>query len=148
MAVKKKNQTQLLAEDTAENFIHVAVGILINADKKILVALRHQWQSQGDLWEFPGGKFEPGEKPFHALVREMQEELGITVTMAKPWLRYQYAYPDKLIELNIWRIYHYHGQPHGAENQEIHWVDAEQLNSLPFVEGNYHLVNAVKALLL
>ena len=59
--------------------LKVAVGIIKNADGEILISYRHKHLHQGDLWEFPGGKFEVGESAEQALARELYEELNITV---------------------------------------------------------------------
>ena len=66
--------------------VHVAVGVIFDNKGSVLLAKRAKHQHQGDLWEFPGGKVEKNEDAKQALVRELNEELGIIVTSSKPFL--------------------------------------------------------------
>src|SRR3954465_8084222 len=77
--------------------VHVAAAVIRGTDGKILIARRADTQHQGGLWEFPGGKVEPGEAVEAALARELQEELGITVEAARPLIKVTHDYPDKQI---------------------------------------------------
>ena len=67
------------------NYLHVAVGVISNAEGKLLISQRGEALAWAGLWEFPGGKLEAGETPRQALDRELHEELGITVISAEPW---------------------------------------------------------------
>ena len=117
--------------------IRVAVGIVIHpVDKKILIAQRPSHQYGGGLWEFPGGKVEENEDIFGALQREFQEEIGIQVTTADPWITIEHDYSDRVVVLSTWLIKEYIGEPHGAEGQPIRWVLKDELMEYEFPAGN------------
>src|SRR5690348_6941920 len=101
--------------------LHVAVGLVID-NGKVFVTRRSVSSHQGGKWEFPGGKIEAGEDTLAALKRELKEELGIEVQAALPYLPIHYAYPDRKVFLDVWRITDYRGTPHGLEGQEARWV--------------------------
>jgi 8-oxo-dGTP diphosphatase len=75
-----------------------------------LLACRPEGKVYAGYWEFPGGKLEIGETAFQALVRELQEEMGITVTAATPWLHKQFVYPHATVHLNFWRVTAWEGE--------------------------------------
>lgn len=84
--------------------VHVAAAVIRDASGKILIARRADTQHQGGLWEFPGGKVEDGEAVQAALSRELQEELGIVVSAARPLIKVQHDYPDKQVLLDVWEV--------------------------------------------
>jgi len=116
--------------------LHVVVGIILNAEHQVLIARRLAHQEKGGLWEFPGGKVEVGEDGFVALQRELQEELGIQVVDAEPWLQVDYHYPEKSVLLDTWLVKKFIGEPVGAEGQPVRWGDSIDLKQLEFPEGN------------
>src|SRR5690606_7572608 len=99
--------------------IHVAVGVIVNADGKILIAKRPQTAHQGGLWEFPGGKVDAGETIEQALVRELREELAITVKDSRPLIQIRHHYPDKSVLLDVHKITRFEGNPIGNEGQPV-----------------------------
>jgi 8-oxo-dGTP diphosphatase len=121
----------------------VAVGIIVNPHAEVLVALRPDHNPLGGLWEFPGGKFEPGESTFDALKRELSEEIGVNVLKAHPLICIQHNYETLCVELDTWHIIAYEGTPYGKEGQTIQWVKAQQLRQLRFPEGNKVIVQKV-----
>lgn len=123
--------------------IKVAVGILINDNREVLVALRPAHNPHGGLWEFPGGKFELNETPFDALKRELDEEIGIEALTASPLICIEHDYGSVSVELDTWRVETWNGTPYGRENQEIRWVNHEVLSQLIFPEGNRMIVEKV-----
>ena len=122
--------------------IHVAVAVIENARGEFLLARRPQHLHQGGLWEFPGGKVEPGEDIRTALDRELHEELGITAKIARPLLRVRHDYPDKPVLLDVWRVTAIHGTPHGREGQPFAWVAPGELRSYQFPQANAPIVTA------
>ena len=122
--------------------IHVAVAVIENARGEFLLARRPQHLHQGGLWEFPGGKVEPGEDIRTALDRELHEELGITAKIARPLLRVRHDYPDKRVLLDVWRVTAIHGTPHGREGQPLVWVPPDELHSYQFPQANAPIVTA------
>ncbi len=128
--------------------LKVAVGVLINSDQKILVALRSVSQEHGNLWEFPGGKIESGENAYEALCRELLEEIGISVLEAEPLIKLKHSYPSYEVELDTWRVIRYEGKPQGLESQPLAWVSLSELKELKLPGANHPIVEAIEVLLL
>lgn len=124
--------------------VHVAAAVIRRADGHILLAKRADQQHQGGLWEFPGGKVEAGESVSAALHRELQEELGIAVTAARPLIKVQHDYPDKQVLLDVWDVSGFTGEPHGAEGQPLAWVSPRQLPDYDFPAANQPIVRAAR----
>lgn len=124
--------------------IHVAVAVIRRADGQILLAKRADQQHQGGLWEFPGGKVEAGESVTAALHRELQEELGIRVTAARPLIKVRHDYADKQVLLDVWEVSSFSGEPHGAEGQPLAWVSPRQLPEYQFPAANQPIVQAAR----
>lgn len=124
--------------------IHVAVGVLYNANKnKILITKRTDKQHLAGLWEFPGGKLESNEDVRSALKRELLEELGIVVGSAERFTTISYDYPDMKVLLDVWKIYDWSGEPASRENQEINWTSIENLNKYQFPDANKYIVHSL-----
>ena len=115
---------------------HVVIGIILNEKHQVLIAQRMPHQVKPGFWEFPGGKVNSNETAFQALQRELQEEIGIHVTQAEPWLQFDYHYPHGHVLLDTWKITSFSGTPIGAEGQPIHWASFLELNQFEFPEGN------------
>ena len=126
-----------------DNPVHVAVGVVFDVDGKVLITRRPEHVHQGGLWEFPGGKVESGEDVRSALTRELQEELGIEVIAAQSFLQVRYAYPDKLVLLDVWWVKSYKGQVRGIEGQAVDWLEPEALYKRPFPAANHSIIEAI-----
>ncbi len=114
-------------DDSAKSGVVVAAGILVDHEGRALVAQRPDDAEQGGWWEFPGGKMHPGESPFDGLVRELDEELGISVKSASPLVEYVHEYPDRIVHLHFLRVTEYTGKPMGREGQPLRWVEIPEL---------------------
>jgi 8-oxo-dGTP diphosphatase len=125
------------------NKIHVAVGVVFNSQNQILVALRSDHQLQGGLWEFPGGKVEPGETVQLALKRELWEETGIEIIHAVPLTQCDYNYKERHVWLDVWKVEQFRGEAYGKEGQQIAWVTLEELTKLPVLSANHFIVEAI-----
>ena len=91
--------------------VEVAAAVMLRADgREFLLAQRPPGKVYAGYWEFPGGKVEPGETVRAALIRELQEELGITVTACSPWLTRVFTYPHATVRLNFWRVTAWDGE--------------------------------------
>ena len=101
--------------------IDVVVGVLRNAQGEYLFTQRPEGKPMADYWEFPGGKVEAGESHQQALVRELQEELGITNTNGTPWRTVEYVSPHAHGLLHVIVVTAWQGEPHGREAQDLHW---------------------------
>ncbi|MDG1199639.1 MAG: 8-oxo-dGTP diphosphatase MutT [Porticoccaceae bacterium] len=109
--------------------IHVVAAVIYAApgSSQILIAKRPDHLHQGGLWEFPGGKVDQGESPRQALVRELQEELDINVTVAEPLMQLSHDYSDKQVMLDIWQVTDFGGQARGVEGQQCRWVSVAEI---------------------
>lgn len=123
--------------------IHVAVGVIYDADGKILIAKRPESVHQGGLWEFPGGKVDRGENIEQALARELREELNIHVLASEPLIQIRHHYPDKSVLLDVHSITRFSGVACGNEGQPIQWVNAAQLDQYEFPAANHPIITAI-----
>ena len=126
--------------------VHVVAGVILR-DERILVTRRHREAHQGGLWEFPGGKREPGEAPEQALRRELREELGIEVARCAPLLEVSHDYGDKQVLLDVWLVEDFTGEAHGREGQPLRWCNAADLRLLDFPAANTEIVARTLAIL-
>lgn len=123
--------------------IHVAVAAVFNSAGELLVTLRPPHVDQGNLWEFPGGKVEPGEDARQALSREIEEEVGLRIVRARPLIRVRHDYPAKSVLLDVWRVTEYSGQARGREGQRLAWRAPRSLNPAHFPAANHPIIRAV-----
>ncbi|NJN46410.1 MAG: 8-oxo-dGTP diphosphatase MutT [Candidatus Competibacteraceae bacterium] len=124
--------------------MHVAVGIVRDTLGRVLITRRADDAHQGGLWEFPGGKLEPGEEPQTALIRELHEELGIEVLAARSLLQVHHEYPDKHVLLDVWWVDRYRGQPYSMEDQPFDWLFPEQLSERAFPAADNPIITALQ----
>jgi 8-oxo-dGTP diphosphatase len=115
--------------------VEVSAAVLLRPDGTFLLAQRPPDKIWAGYWEFPGGKIEPGETPYHALVRELREELGITVRTAYPWLTRVFTYPHATVRLNFFRVTDWSGELHPHEGQEFSWQRTSNPSRPPFGKG-------------
>lgn len=125
--------------------VHVAVAVIVNDKKEVLLALRSIEQHQGGLWEFPGGKVEMGESVYEALIREICEELNVTITAAEPLTTVSHDYDDKSVLLDVWNVNDFQGTPKGQEGQKIRWCAIDDLRSEELPAANEPIISAIHA---
>ena len=123
--------------------VHVAAAAIFDAQGRVLISQRPAHVHQGGLWEFPGGKLEPGESAERALRRELREELGIGVQALRPLIRVVHDYPDKAVLLDVWRVDAFTGTAVGCEGQAIEWVSIAALGDYQFPTANTPIIKAV-----
>ena len=119
------------------------MGIL-KREEKILIAKRPLNKPYGGYWEFPGGKIEKNESNEAALKRELYEELGIHIQIAKEMPAYAHHYPDKTVLLNPWIVIQFSGEPYGREGQTLAWVSFAELAHYQLLEGSGILIDQMK----
>lgn len=123
--------------------VHVAAGALVDGDGRILVARRPDKAHQGGLWEFPGGKLEPGEAVRSALARELHEELGVRVRDARPLIRVHHDYGDRHVLLDVFLVPGYDGVPDGREGQPLRWLVPEAMDPAEFPAADRPIITAL-----
>lgn len=111
----------------------VVAAALINADGHVLLAQRPEGKAMAGLWEFPGGKLEPGETPEAALARELSEELqiGVDVNELKPITFASHAYRNFHLLMPLYLLTQWAGSPKPAEGQSLKWVAPQDLHRYP-----------------
>jgi 8-oxo-dGTP diphosphatase len=123
--------------------VRVVAGIVRDAAGRILVSQRLPWQHMAGRWEFPGGKLREGEAQRVALVRELDEELGIAVQAARPLIEIHHAYPDRGVVLHVWSVERYVGDVRGREGQALQWLELEALHTTDLLEADQPILAAL-----
>ncbi len=127
--------------------VDVVAAALVDGAGRVLVAQRPAGKSLAGLWEFPGGKIEPGEAPAAALVRELAEELGIAVAEAdlQPLGFVSHAYPDFHLLMLLYSCTRWTGEPRGDEGQPIAWHRPAALAALAMPPADVPLLAPLQA---
>ena len=123
--------------------VEVAAAVLIRPDNSFLLACRPDGKPYAGYWEFPGGKIEAGESPLQALARELDEELGITVRQATPWLTRTFTYPHAIVRLRFYRVTNWQGEPTSRERQQLTWQTAENITVSPLLPANAPILRSL-----
>lgn len=124
--------------------LQVAVGVVKNPEGKILISLRHAELHQGGLWEFPGGKIEASETAELALIRELKEELNISVNAVTPLIKINHPYPDLSVQLNVFLVERFSGEAKSLEGQPFKWVTPAELAHYAFPAANQPIITAAR----
>ena len=135
-----------MTKDTNLKPISVAVGVLVDSEGRILITRRAKNAHQGGLWEFPGGKLEPGESVLEALRRELCEELGTDIAGSTPLMTLEHDYQDKQVLLDVHLVREWQGEPRGLEGQPLAWVTAEALANYAFPAANDAIVARLQSM--
>ncbi len=127
----------------------VAACALVDADGRVLIAQRPQGKPMAGLWEFPGGKVENGERPEQTLIRELNEELGITVVedCLAPLAFASHAYPDFHLLMPLYVCRRWEGTVRATEGQQLAWVRPNKLRDYDMPPADVPLVAHLMALL-
>ena len=110
-----------VADQEARRPVDVAVGVLLDAQGRFLLTSRPAGKVYAGYWEFPGGKFEPGETLEEALRRELHEELGITIAAVHPWQQEIVDYPHARVRLHFCKVRDWQGEFQMREGQQMSW---------------------------
>jgi 8-oxo-dGTP diphosphatase len=124
--------------------IHVVAGVICDARGRILLARRTEGRDLAGLWEFPGGKVDPGETPEQALVRELREELGIDAHVGDAVIAVPQQYPHKRLRLDVRRIASWSGTVKGLDGQALAWVPPHKLASYAMPDADRPVVAALR----
>jgi len=127
----------------------VSAVALIDVDGRVLLAQRPEGKSMAGLWEFPGGKVERGETPEAALIRELEEELGIDTwaSCLAPLTFASHAYEDFHLLMPLFACRKWQGQPVAREGQTLKWVRARDLRDYPMPPADLPLIPVLRDLL-
>lgn len=123
--------------------IEVAAAVLIRPDGQFLLTSRPEGKPYAGYWEFPGGKIEKDESVLQALERELQEELGIRIEQTSPWITQIYAYQHATVRLHFYRVYTWHGNPTGCENQQLSWQAPDNITVSPLLPANQSIIRSL-----
>jgi 8-oxo-dGTP diphosphatase len=120
----------------------VVACALVDADRRVLIAQRPEGKALAGLWEFPGGKLEPGERPELALIRELKEELSIDVKEAclAPLTFASHAYPDFHLLMPLYICRRWEGMVTAREGQALKWVMPNKLRDYPMPPADEPLI--------
>lgn len=109
----------------------VVAALIWNGDR-FMICQRPAHKARGLLWEFVGGKVEPGETKEQALIRECREELGITLSVGEAYMDVTHEYPDITVHLTLFHAAITEGVPQKLEHNDIRWVTVQEMSDYPF----------------
>lgn len=125
--------------------LQISVGIIRNAEGEIYITQRAADAHMANKWEFPGGKIKEGETAEQAVIRELQEEVGITVTTLQQFDKLEYQFPDRHITLWFWLVNGWDGEPWGKEGQPGRWIAQQDLAVDEFPPANAPIIEKLIA---
>ena len=133
----------------AQPVVVVAAAVLIDADGRVLLASRPEGKSFAGLWEFPGGKLAPNESPEQALVRELQEELGVATSIGclSPLSFVSHAYDHFHLLMPVFACRVWRGTPAAREGQQLAWVTLRELDGYELLPADRPLAARLRELL-
>ena len=120
------------------------VAALIWEDNRFLACLRPAHKARGLLWEFVGGKVEPGETREQALIRECQEELAVTVAVQDVFMEVDHVYPDLTVHLTLFNASIAEGIPQKIEHNDLRWITVEEIDQYPFCPADEEILRRLK----
>ena len=120
------------------------VAALIWRGERFLACQRPAHKARGLLWEFVGGKVEPGETQEEALIRECREELAITVVPRDIFMEVTHKYPDLTVHLTLFNAELPEGEPQALEHNDLRWVTVAEMDELPFCPADEEILERLK----
>lgn len=121
------------------------VAALIWDQKKFMICQRPAHKARGLLWEFVGGKVEPGETREQALIRECQEELAVTLDVGKVYMDLIHEYPDLTVHLTLFHATIQEGIPRKLEHNDIRWITVDEIDRFEFCPADKEIVERLKS---
>ena len=128
---------------SSKRLLLVVAAAMLDSEGRVLLAQRPQHKQLGGLWEFPGGKLEAGEAPEDALIRELKEELDVTVepNVLAPYAFASHAYPDFHLLMPLYLVTRWSGEPKPHDAQALAWVRPQQLRDYAMPPADVVLVD-------
>ena len=120
------------------------VAALIWDEKRFLACQRPAHKARGLLWEFVGGKVEPGETKEQALIRECQEELAVTVAVQDVFMEVDHVYPDLTVHLTLFNASIAEGIPQKIEHNDLCWITVEEIDQYEFCPADEEILRRLK----
>ena len=120
------------------------VAALIWEDNRFLACQRPANKARGLLWEFVGGKVEPGETREQALIRECQEELAVTVAVQDVFMEVDHVYPDLTVHLTLFNASIAEGVPQKIEHNDLRWITVEEIDQYEFCPADEEILRRLK----
>ena len=122
------------------------VAALIWRGDRFLACQRPAHKARGLLWEFVGGKVEPGESKEEALVRECREELGVTVRVGEVFTELTHVYPDLTVRLTLFHAAIPEGEPQKLEHNDLRWITVWEMDDYPFCPADETILRKLREL--
>lgn len=120
------------------------VAALIFRGERFLICQRPAHKARGLLWEFVGGKVEPGETLAAALIRECREELDITLSVGEPYMTVEHTYPDLTVRLTLFRAVIAAGEPRLLEHHDLRWITADEIDQYDFCPADETILAKIR----
>ena len=120
------------------------VAALIRDTDRVLICQRPAHKARGMLWEFVGGKVEPGESREEALIRDCREELAITISVGDIFTEVTHTYPDLTIHLTVFNAEITAGVPRKLEHNDLRWITADELDRYAFCPADQSIVEKLR----
>lgn len=145
-AYSLKMQNDLPLSEIRSPLPHKQIGVAViwNEQRQVLIDRRRPDGLLGGLWEFPGGKLEPGETIEACIKREIQEELGIEIEVGDRLITIDHAYTHFRVTLNVYHCRYVRGEPQPIACDEVRWVRVDELDQFPFPKANVQIIAALK----
>lgn len=124
--------------------VEVAAGVITRGDGRFLLGQRAPGTFYAGYWEFPGGKVEPGESPADALIRELDEELGIRVRRVRPWLTREHAYEHAHVRLHFFEVSDWEGELHDHVHSALSWEQMGTQGVGPMLPANGPILKSLR----
>ena len=120
------------------------VAALIWDENRFLACQRPAHKARGLLWEFVGGKVEPGETKEQALIRECQEELAVTVAVRDVFMEVDHVYPDLTVHLTLFNASIAEGIPQKVEHNDLRWITVDEIDQYEFCPADEEILRRLK----
>ncbi|MGN1052259.1 MAG: (deoxy)nucleoside triphosphate pyrophosphohydrolase [Candidatus Scatosoma sp.] len=119
------------------------VAALIREGKKFMICQRPAHKARGLLWEFVGGKVEPGETKEQALIRECKEELAVTVSVGDVFMEVVHEYPDVTVRLTLFNATVAEGVPQKLEHNDVRWITPSEIPNYEFCPADEEILKKI-----